>query len=115
MLQKPALLLAALLAVALIAAAMPAGDAARPGARGGHPRLPTAAHLLEGDGQRVVVYLAVRASLWAVDTALAALTTPTEAESAEPLQAPDGRRSKVARPLTPFYSFASALPRARGA
>jgi hypothetical protein len=60
----------------------------------------------------VVVY-AVRISAWAVSTTVAQFGAgAADGTSAEP--AARTRPEPTARPLMPFYSFASVLPRARG-
>jgi hypothetical protein len=66
---------------------------------------------LQEEFARVAVVFAVRVSAWAVSSTVARFGT----------QGPDGeaeqtrlRPEPAARPLMPFYSFASVLPRGRG-
>jgi hypothetical protein len=71
---------------------------------------------LERDEHRLALLLAVRVSAMAIDTLAAEMSrTPIETDpvaAALDVAAPPTRRgSRPARPMMPFYSFASAMPR----
>jgi hypothetical protein len=71
---------------------------------------------VHGSGERLAVLLAVHAASWALDRAIA---ERAEGVAREPLMAeaspPDVSRRgiRAARPMTPFYSFASSATRAQ--
>jgi hypothetical protein len=68
---------------------------------------------LHDDLTRVAVVLAVRVSAWAVSSTVAGFAIGSTEEAGE-APAARVRPEPNARPLMPFYSFASVLPRARG-
>jgi hypothetical protein len=67
---------------------------------------------LQEDFARVAVVFAVRVSAWAVSTTVARFGTHGDDDDAS--EQARLRPEPAARPLMPFYSFASVLPRGRG-
>jgi hypothetical protein len=75
------------------------------------PAVPAAAEAVLAD---LVVTLAVQVAVWAIDEALAR-HEDGQAREHPPAALDEPLRSRPSRPMMPFYSFASALPRPRGA